>query len=590
ATINDGGTPDDPTDDTIDFTPDPNFDGNPTINYTITDSDGDSSPATVDITVDNVPTAVNDTATVAETGTTNIDILSNDNFGGDGAGTITIDGVTGGTATINDGGTPDDPTDDTIEFTPDPESDEEPSINYTITDSDGDSSSATVAITVEAEPTPTPAPNQEPIAAQDNGTTFINQPVTFNITGNDNDVDGNIDPTKVDLNPNTPGIQKTFTVSEGTFTVNDEGDVTFTPVDGFVGEVTIPYTVADNDGQTSNQANITVEVVNIPPVATEDSASSEVGVPVTFNIVNNDTDNDGNIDPISIDLDPDTPGIQETFTVPTQGTFTVNNEGDVTFTPVDGFVGEVNIPYTVDDNNGSTSEIANINVNITTELPFATDDNASTTLNTPVSFQLTENDIADEGTQIDPGTIDLNPNTPEVEEKTVTVDEGTFTVDDETGELTFTPTDGFVGEVTIPYTVKDTTENISNQGQITVEVIDNPPIATEDNATTSVNQPITFNIGNNDVDIEGEVVPSTIDLNPSTPDIEKTLTVPNQGIFNVDENGDLTFTPETNFVGEVTIPYTIADENNNVSTPANITVTVTPVGELTDDTASTPAN
>ena len=312
--------------------------------------------------------------------------------------------------------------------------------------------------------------------------------------------------------------------------------------------------------------------MNTPPIATDDSASSEVGVPVTFNIVSNDIDNEDNIDPSTIDLDPSTPDIQKTLTVPGEGTFTVDDEGNVIFTPVDGFVGEVNIPYTVADNIGSTSETANINVSISTVVPFATDDNASTTVNTPVSFNITDNDISDEGTQIAPATIDLDPSTPEPE-TTLTVEQGNFTVDD-TGELTFTPTDGFVGEVTIPYTVEDTEGNITNEAQITIEVIDNPPIATDDNASTSVNQPVTFNIANNDVDQEGEVDPSTIDLDPSTPDIEKTLEVAGQGIFNVDENGDLTFTPEPGFVGDVTIPYTIADENNNVSSPANVTVTV----------------
>ncbi|MGD1704604.1 Ig-like domain-containing protein, partial [Dapis sp. BLCC M229] len=455
--------------------------------------------------------------------------------------------------------------------------------NYTITDSDGDTSSAIVDITVESGP----EPNQPPVANNDNSTTFINQPVTFNITENDNDIDGTIDPSTIDLDPSTPVNQKTLTLpTQGTLTVDDDGNATFTPIDGFVGEVTIPYTVADNDGETSNQANITIEVVNIPPVANNDSASTEPGQPVTFNITENDNDTDGTIDPSTIDIDTTTQGNQKTLTLPTQGTFTVDNNGNLTFTPIDGFVGEVTIPYTVADNNGSTSEIANINVSISTELPFATDDNASTTVDTPVSFNLTENDIPDEGTQIDPATIDLDPNTPEAE-KTLTLDQGNFTVD-ENGEITFTPAPGFVGVVTIPYTVEDTTGNLTNQGNITVEVIDNPPIATDDNDSTPVNQAVTFNISNNDIDSEGIVDPSTIDLNPSTPDIDQTFTIPTQGSFNVDNNGDVTFTPETDFVGEVSIPYTIADENNNTSNPANITVTVTNLPPIaTDNSEST---
>ncbi|MCB9297812.1 MAG: Ig-like domain-containing protein [Lewinellaceae bacterium] len=41
ATVNDNGTPNDPTDDTIDYTPDPNFNGTDQLTYRICDADGD---------------------------------------------------------------------------------------------------------------------------------------------------------------------------------------------------------------------------------------------------------------------------------------------------------------------------------------------------------------------------------------------------------------------------------------------------------------------------------------------------------------------------------------------------------------------
>ncbi|NEP88907.1 MAG: hypothetical protein F6K18_19855, partial [Okeania sp. SIO2C2] len=73
-------------------------------------------------------------------------------------------------------------------------------------------------------------PNQPPIANNDSGTTLKNQPATINITDNDNDIDGNIDPSTIDLDPNRPGEQKTRTIpGQGTFEVDDNGNVTFTP-------------------------------------------------------------------------------------------------------------------------------------------------------------------------------------------------------------------------------------------------------------------------------------------------------------------------------------------------------------------------
>ncbi|MBW8326441.1 MAG: cadherin-like domain-containing protein, partial [Prolixibacteraceae bacterium] len=64
----------------------------------------------------------------------------------------------------------------------------------------------------------------------------------------------------------------------------------------------------------------------------------------------------------TVDLDPNTSGIQNIYTVSGQGTFTVNNSGVVTFVPVLNFFGTVTANYTVNDNTGVTSDVATITV------------------------------------------------------------------------------------------------------------------------------------------------------------------------------------------------------------------------------------
>ena len=54
ATVNDGGTPDNPVDDSIDYTPDQDFIGTDSVSYTIEDSNGDVSTATMTITVSSI--------------------------------------------------------------------------------------------------------------------------------------------------------------------------------------------------------------------------------------------------------------------------------------------------------------------------------------------------------------------------------------------------------------------------------------------------------------------------------------------------------------------------------------------------------
>ncbi len=103
--------------------------------------------------------------------------------------------------------------------------------------------------------------NDPPVANDDSANTQLNTPVTFSATANDTDSDGTINVATVDLDPATAGTQTTFTVTgEGTFTVDALGNVTFTPIATFTGTSTIPYTVRDNDGALSNQADLSVTV------------------------------------------------------------------------------------------------------------------------------------------------------------------------------------------------------------------------------------------------------------------------------------------------------------------------------------------
>ncbi|MFT0754277.1 Ig-like domain-containing protein, partial [Synechococcus sp. RC10A2] len=104
------------------------------------------------------------------------------------------------------------------------------------------------------------------------------------------------------------------------------------------------------------------------------------------------------------------------------------------------------------------------------------------------------------------------------------------------------------------------------------------PLANDDTATTSQNTPVTITILSNDVGYVSSLDPSTIDLDPTTPDPETTLTVSGEGTYVVNlATGEVTFTPEPSFIGTTTpIKYTVKDANNLISNEATITVTVTP--------------
>ncbi len=158
AVVNDKGTPDDPTDDTITYTPDANYNGKDVFEYRLCDSNGDCDTAHVSLTIrpiNDLPSASDDVASTDEDTPVDIPVTANDDFGGDGAsnGTITITaGPQHGTAEVKDSGTPDDPTDDYIEYTPDPDYFGDDKLEYQICDSNGDCDTARVSLTINRAP------------------------------------------------------------------------------------------------------------------------------------------------------------------------------------------------------------------------------------------------------------------------------------------------------------------------------------------------------------------------------------------------------------------------------------------------------
>ena len=146
------------------YTPSATFSGTDTFTYTITDANGDAASATVTVTVTGsgevyVPTADDDTASFDQNSSTNsINVLGNDDVGADGLISghgLRLQGglsqrytANGGYMVVNDGGTANDSSDDTIDYTPAAGFTGIDTFTYTITDATGDSSTATVTVTV----------------------------------------------------------------------------------------------------------------------------------------------------------------------------------------------------------------------------------------------------------------------------------------------------------------------------------------------------------------------------------------------------------------------------------------------------------
>ena len=141
------GTINDPTDDIVTYIPNPDFNGTDTFDYTVCNSLGDCSTATITVDVLPIVDAFDDSVVVLQDTFIDIDILANDNdIPSSGSLTITI--PSNGTANLNTNGTPSDPTDDTVTYVPHTRFVGIDTFQYTICDLNGNCSTATVTVTV----------------------------------------------------------------------------------------------------------------------------------------------------------------------------------------------------------------------------------------------------------------------------------------------------------------------------------------------------------------------------------------------------------------------------------------------------------
>lgn len=291
------------------------------------------------------PAAAGDSAMVAEDSIANlIDVLVNDTSAvGIAPSTLVIStAAINGQAIANPDGT--------VSYTPSPNFNGADSFGYTVRDTAGNlSNAATVAVTV------TPV-NDNPIAMDDSANVAQDSSANvIDVLVNDSDIDGD-----------TLTITAVAGFNNGGSATTDGATVSYSPATGFNGVETFTYDISDGNGGSA-AALVTVTVgaatTNQPPVAVDDSASvtRNVTKPVPTNnsviidVVANDTDADGTIVPGSVVI----------VATPAKGVASVNPvDGTITYTPTAGQRGSDALGYTVNDDQGATSNTATVRINI----------------------------------------------------------------------------------------------------------------------------------------------------------------------------------------------------------------------------------
>jgi mannan endo-1,4-beta-mannosidase len=112
-----------------------------------------------------------------------------------------------------------------------------------------------------------PQRSRPPVADHDSAVTEFNRPATLTPAANDVAYRTYLKPSTIDLDPATAGQQRAVTVTGGTFVLNADGTVLFTPADGVAGKAAAHYTIRDAAGRVSNVADLVVTVKPDPTAA-----------------------------------------------------------------------------------------------------------------------------------------------------------------------------------------------------------------------------------------------------------------------------------------------------------------------------------
>lgn len=149
VSINNNGSPNDPSDDTLTYTPVPDYNGPDSFDYTVCNGMGDCSTATVTVNVIPIVDAIDDSLAGNQDQPLDIHFLDNDNDLPPG-GNMVLTAPSNGTLVLQDNGTPGNPWDDWVTYTPNPGYVGSDSLSYTLCDTASNCSTATITILVNA--------------------------------------------------------------------------------------------------------------------------------------------------------------------------------------------------------------------------------------------------------------------------------------------------------------------------------------------------------------------------------------------------------------------------------------------------------
>ncbi|MEO9510450.1 MAG: Ig-like domain-containing protein, partial [Nonlabens ulvanivorans] len=349
----------------------------------------------------------------------------------------------------------------------------------------------------------------------------------------------------------------------GAVSFSEDGSFTYTPNVNFIGADSFTYLVIDgNGGQDEGLINITISAdlatQGSPLARTDTYTVNEDFSLMESSLLDNDVVNqnrESDTSTLTVSLSP--------ISVPTNGAVILNIDGSFTYIPNPNYFGSDSFEYKVTNiYNLTATGLVNITVNAIDDAPFAVDD----------VFQVEMNSGENEADFLLDNDSDIENQHLEINETPITdVQNGRLTLDKH-GEFKYTPDTNFIGIDSFIYELIDENGN-TDVATVVITVVEPsgnplgnlPPVALDDTWVITKNSDKVKEsfILLNDYDPEGDEL--EINKTPVT-DVE-------HGKLKLDDDGEVEYEPDTDYVGTDSFVYQLIDENGNTDI-ATVTITV----------------
>ncbi|MEZ4705582.1 MAG: Ig-like domain-containing protein [Caldilineaceae bacterium] len=300
------------------------------------------------------------------------------------------------------------------------------------------------------------------------------------------------------------------------------------------GVVALTFTVTDKDGGSSSDT-VQITVTNRAPLANDQNVSTTVDAALPITLTGADAD--GDVLSYVIVSQPDNGALSGTAP-------------NLTYTPNAGFTGSDSFTFVVNDGLvDSTAATVNIAVNPVNSAPVANGQNVSTDEDMALAITLTATDADNDVLAYSIVTPPTHGTLGGLAHTLVYTPDGDFNGSD---TFTFKANDGQVDSVVATIT-------------ITVQPVNDPPLARDDSASTAAGTPVTITVQAND-----SAGPADEDPTLTTTAVSEPL----HGAASINADGTITYQPAADVVGDDSFTYTVCDSDGACAT-ATVRITVT---------------